>query len=183
MVIELKRIILVTGPPGIGKTSIMRRTVKELKNRGYAVGGIICREVREGGLRVGFELKDLSTGQRGWLAHVNESKGPVVGKYHINLTDLDVIGAGSIIDAVQNADIIAIDEIGPMELLSTAFSNAILQAVESSKPLFGTIHYKLSNSIIEGIKMREDTEIIVVTRENRATLQSIVTDKIADCIV
>lgn len=179
----LKRIILVTGPPGIGKTSILRRTVKELNKRNYAVGGMVCREVREGGLRVGFEVMDLSTGQRGWLAHTSQSDGPAVGRYHVNLTDLSVVGAGSIIDAVHNADILAIDEIGPMELLSSAFSSALLQAVECSKPVLGTIHYRLSNSMVNCIKKREDTEIIEVTRENRATLHNIVADKITECLV
>jgi nucleoside-triphosphatase len=141
---------------------------------------MICREVREGGLRVGFEVMDLVTGQRGWLAHVNHSAGPGVGKYHVNLTDLSVVGAGSIIDAVHNADILAIDEIGPMELLSPAFSSALLQAVESSKPMLGTIHYRLSNSMVNGIKSRDDTEIIKVTRENRATLHNVVADKITE---
>jgi len=179
----LKRIVLVTGPSGIGKTSILRRTLKELKNRGYAIGGMTCREVREGGVRVGFEIMDISTGQRGWLAHVNQPTGPKIGKYHVNLTDIDVIGAGSILDALQNADIVTVDEIGPMELLSTAFSNALLKAVESSKPLLGTIHYKLSNSVIDSIRMREDTEILRVTYANRENLQNLIADKISECLI
>jgi nucleoside-triphosphatase len=182
-VIVLKRIILVTGPPGIGKTSVLRRTVKELNHRNYSVGGMLCREVREGGLRVGFEVMDLVTGQRGWLAHVNQATGPKVGKYHVNLTDLGFIGAGSIVAAVQNADILAIDEIGPMEFLSKPFTNALLQAVNSKKPLFGTIHYKLNNSIIEEIKKRDDTEIIEVTPKNRPTLHSTVADKITNYLI
>jgi nucleoside-triphosphatase len=182
-VFKLKRIILLTGPPGIGKTSVLRRTVKALKNSGYKVGGLVCREVREGGVRVGFEIMDLSTGQRGWLAHVNQPAGPKIGKYHVNLTDLDVIGAGSILDAIQTADILAVDEIGPMELLSTALSNAILKAVESSKPLLGTIHYRLNNSLIDSIKMREDTEILRVTYENRENLHNLVANKINECLV
>jgi nucleoside-triphosphatase len=144
---------------------------------------MVCREVREGGLRVGFEVMDLSTGQRGWLAHTGLSDGPTVGRYHVNLTDLSVVGAGSIIDAIHNADILAIDEIGPMELLSPAFSSALLQAVESSKPLLGTIHYRLSNSMVNSIKKREDTEIIQVTRENRETLHNIVADKITNFLI
>ena len=179
----LKRIILVTGPPGIGKTSILRRTVKELKNRKYTVGGMICREVREGGVRVGFEIMDLSTGTRGWLAHMNQPTGPRIGKYHVNLTDLDVIGVGSILEALQNADILAVDEIGPMELLSTAFSNALVKAVESSKPMLGTIHYGLRNSLVNSIKTREDAEILKVTYKNRENLHNLIANKISEHLI
>ena len=179
----MKRIILVTGPPGIGKTSILRRTVKELKNRKFTIGGIFCREVREGGIRVGFEITDISTGQRGWLAHVNQPTGPTIGKYHVNLTDLDVISSGSILDALKNADIVAVDEIGPMELLSPAFSSALTKAVESSKPLIGTIHYRLSNSLVNSIKAREDIEILKVTYDNRESLQNLIANRISEYLV
>ncbi|MDX1814048.1 MAG: NTPase, partial [Candidatus Bathyarchaeia archaeon] len=137
----LKPLILITGPPGIGKTSVLRRTVNELKNRNCNVGGMACREVREAGVRVGFEIVDLSTGARGWLAHVDQSTGPKIGKYRVNMTDLEVIGVGAVLDAAKRADILAVDEIGPMELSSTAFNNALVKAVESNKPLFGTVHY------------------------------------------
>ena len=178
MVFTLRPLILITGPSGIGKTSILRRTVTELKNRKYDVGGMVCREVREAGVRVGFEIIDLSTGSRGWLAHVNQPTGPRIGKYLVNLTDLDVIGVGAILDGLQNADMLAVDEIGPMELLSTSFSNALVKAVESRKPLLGTIHYGLRNPIVNSIKQREDTEILEVTYMNRENLHSLITDKI-----
>jgi nucleoside-triphosphatase len=181
-VFGLKRIVLLTGPSGVGKTSVLRRTVKELKNRGYEVGGMICRDVREGGLRVGFEVMDLSTGTRGWLAHTSQPVGPKVGKYRVNLIDLDVIGVGAILYAIKNADVLAVDEIGPMEFSLDSFNDALLKVVESYKPMLGTIHYRLTNSTVEAIKKRDDTEIIAVTYENRENLHNLVADKLSEQI-
>jgi nucleoside-triphosphatase len=179
-VFTLKPLILITGPPGIGKTSILRRTVTELKHRKYDVGGMVCREVREAGVRVGFEIVDLSTGARGWLAHVNQPTGPKIGKYRVNVTDLEVIGVGAVLDAVQNADILAVDEIGPMELTSTAFKDALLKATESNKPMLGTIHYGLNNPLVNSIKKKDETEILKVTYENREDLHILIANKISE---
>ena len=141
---------------------------------------MICREVREGGVRVGFEIMDLSTETRGWLAHVNQPTGPKIGKYHVNLTDLEVIGVGAILDALQNADVLAVDELGPMEFFSAAFGKALVKAVESSKPMIGTIHYGLENPIIDNIKKRDETEIFKVTYKNRADLHNVIANKISE---
>jgi len=175
---RLKRFIFVTGRPGIGKTSVLLRAVDALKMRGYRVGGMISREVREGGVRVGFEVVDFYTGRRGWLAHVNQPVGPQVSKYRVNLSDLDTVGAKSIRDAVANADIVVVDEIGTMELFSTAFKEAVSQAVKSGKPILGTIHHKARDPLITAIKTREDTEILEVTFENRGSLHNLIIDKV-----
>jgi len=174
----LKRFIFVTGRPGIGKTSVLLRAVDALKMRGYRVGGMISREVREGGVRMGFEIVDFYTGRRGWLAHVNQPTGPQVSKYRVNLSDLDTVGAKSIRDAAANADIVVVDEIGPMELFSTAFKEAVFQAVKSDKPLLGTIHFKARDPLITAIKTRKDAEILEVTFENRGSLHNLIIDKV-----
>ena len=178
----LKRLIFVTGRPGIGKTSVLLRSVNGLKNRGYEIGGMISRDVREGGVRVGFEIMDFSTGQRGWLAHINQPTGPKISKYRVNLTDLDAIGVNSILDAIRNADVIIVDEIGPMELFSSAFRDAVVQAVESNKPVLGTIHFGLRDSLVNSIKKREDAEIFEVTYENRETLHNLIIDKVVQSL-
>jgi len=129
---------------------------------------------------VGFEIKDLSTGERGWLAHINQSEGPRIGKYRVNLTDLGVIGVGSVLGALQTADILAIDEVGPMELSSKTFRKALIRAVESKKPILGTIHYGLRNAIVTEIKEREDVEVLKVTYENREELHNLIADMIVE---
>jgi nucleoside-triphosphatase len=159
------------------------KIVESLKAKGYKVGGMISREVRSCGTRVGFEVLDIRDLRRGWLAHVNQPTGPRVGKYHVNIEDLNSVGADAIIRAVVEADVIAIDEIGPMELFSEKFKQAVRMAVESGKPLVGVIHWKAKDELIDDVRAREDAEIYVVNFENRDKLHGAITEKIAKLLV
>ncbi|MEA2089738.1 MAG: NTPase [Thermoproteota archaeon] len=179
---KLKKLIFITGRPGIGKTTVLLRVVGVLKIKGYRIGGMVSREVRERGSRVGFELVDVYTKRKGWLAHVNRSIGPKVGKYRVNLEDLEKVGVKAILHAVKNVDVVVVDEIGPMELHSSPFKKAVIQAFESGKPLLGTIHRYARDPLIHTIRTREDTEILEVTYENREKLHKTVIDKILKCL-
>ena len=172
-----KRVLLLTGNPGVGKTTVLMKTVDALKERGVCVGGMISCESRESGARVGFELLDLSSGRRGWLAHVNQKTGPRVGRYHVNIEDLDFIGARAIADAVENCDVIAIDEIGPMELFSAKFKEAVRKALESRKPVLAIVHWKAVDRLIREAKSREDAETFTVTWGNRDGLPEALAEK------
>jgi len=174
----LKRLIFITGRPGIGKTTVLLRAVDVLKTRGYRVGGMISHEVREGGVRVGFEIVDFETGRKGWLAHVNQPTGPQVSKYRVNLHDLNAIGTNSIFTATANADVIVVDEIGPMELFSSAFKEAVAQVIGSEKPVLGTVHYRARDPLITAIRAREDAEVLEVTYENRRSLHNLIIMKL-----
>jgi nucleoside-triphosphatase len=173
----LKRVLLLTGNPGVGKTTVLTKAVETLKEKGFSVGGMISREVREGGTRVGFEILDLDSGRRGWLAHVNQQSGPQVGRYRVNMEDLNAVGAKAIADAVENCDVIAIDEIGPMELFSEKFKEATRKALESHKPVLAVVHWKAKDRLISEAKSREDAEIFTVTHENRDKLPEAVAEE------
>jgi nucleoside-triphosphatase len=174
---ETKRLLLLTGDPGIGKTTVLLKAVEALKARGYRVGGMVSREVRSHGSRVGFEILDLTDGRSGWLAHVNQKTGPQVGKYRVNLEDLDTVGADSIIRAVDNSDFVAVDEIGSMELFSEKFREAVKRVVESGKPAVGVIHWKARHSLIDEVRARKDVEVFRVTYGNRENLDKTIIKK------
>ena len=165
-----KRVLLLTGNPGVGKTTVLIKTVKALKTEGISVGGMISREAREGNARVGFEIIDLTNNKHGWLAHINQKNGPQIGKYHVNLEDLENIGATAIVEAVEKCDVIAIDEIGPMELFSQKFKQAVKQALESKKLVLAVVHAKARELLIAEAKQREDSETYTVTLANRDKL-------------
>ena len=173
-----KRVFLLTGSPGVGKTTVLMKTVNALKERGCSVGGMISREVREGGTRVGFEILNLNSSERGWLAHVNQVIGQQVGKYRVNMEDLNNIGAKAIMDAAENCDVIAIDEIGPMELLSEKFRDAVRKALESRKLVVAVVHWKAQDRLITDAKNMKDAEIFTVTAENREKLPTTIAEKV-----
>lgn len=179
---EMKRLIFVTGSPRTGKTTVLLRTAEKLGSRGYKLGGMISQEIRERANRVGFEIRDYALGRKGWLAHIHQPVGPRIGKYRVNLNDLNSIGTTAILEALKDADIVLIDEIGPMELLSELFKDAVQRVINSFKPVLGTIHYCTQNHLVKQIKSRKDAEIIEVTQETRDQLPNLIFDKIINFV-
>jgi nucleoside-triphosphatase len=141
---------------------------------------MISREVREGNVRIGFEIIDLTNSKHGWLAHVNQRTGPQIGKYHVNMEDLEKIGAKAIAEAVEKCDAVAIDEIGPMELFSQKFKQAVKQALESRKLVLAVVHAKAKDPLISEAKRREDAEVFTVTLSNRDNLSEELKKKVLD---
>lgn len=133
----------LTGPPGSGKSTIFFKIVEGLRASGCVVGGIYAPEVREGGVRVGFELVDLMTGERAWLARVGPRGGMRLGKYSI-LLEAGVLGMRAIERAVREAHVIGIDEIGPMELMIKELRDSIVSCLSSGKPIVAVVHRRLS---------------------------------------
>ena len=167
----------MTGSPGVGKTTVLTKTVDSLRQRGYKIGGMISREIRENGVRVGFEITDRNSERRGWLAHINQKDGPRVGKYSVNLEDLDTVGVQAITDATKNCNVIVIDEIGPMELFSKKFRNVVQESLESPKVVIAVVHWKARDELIAKTKNRMDAETFTVTAENRDYLDELLIEK------
>jgi nucleoside-triphosphatase len=173
-----KRVILLTGLPGVGKTTVLIRVVEGLRANGITVGGIISNEVRENGIRMGFEISDLTNGKRWCLARVNQKSGPRFGRYRVSLEGLDKIGVEAIDRAIEKCEVIAIDEIGPMELYSYKFKLSAERALESKKFVLAVIHSKSKDPLIVMAKQRSDSEIFVVTLADREMLPQDLTDRL-----
>src|SRR5512136_1941769 len=103
----------------------MQKVIAILKEKGLKVGGISCPEIRVNNIRVGFEIIDLLTCNRGTLSHIDQDTGPRVSKYRVNLQDLSTIGVDGLNNAIREADYIVIDEIGPMELQGEDFQEIV----------------------------------------------------------
>jgi len=161
---------VVTGDPGIGKSTLMRRVVNEVKTGGYLVGGFTTQDIRSHGSRTGFEIYDLSTGRRGVLASTTLRVGPKIGRYKVNLVDLSGIATKSILESLSIADLIVYDELGPMELLSPEFRRAVKTMIDSDRPIFCSIHKKLADPLITDLRNILSSELYLVDLSNRELL-------------
>jgi nucleoside-triphosphatase len=80
-------------------------------------------------------------------------------------------------DAAEKCDIIAIDEIGPMELYSQKFKQAVKEALESKKLVLAVVPAKAHDRLITKAKEREDAEVFTVTLANRDSLSQSLTNQ------
>jgi len=166
--------VLVTGRPGIGKTTLIKRLIEASS---LSKGGFYTEEVREKGQRVGFSLITLD-GKRSLLAHLKTKSPYRVGRYGVDIDTFEAIGVESIRKAISTNDIIIIDEIGRMELFSRKFREVVLQALKTGR-VVATIK-KGRGDFIDKIKSRKDVRMLEVNLENRETLSSKLTRIVID---
>jgi len=160
--------IFLTGPPSVGKTTVIKKVASGLSRKAT---GFYTEELRKGDRRAGFLMKTLD-GKEGLLGHEDITSLYHVRRYGVSMENIEGIAVPAI--APRSADaVIIIDEIGKMECFSQAFCEAALKALNSSNAVLGTIAVGGTDFIRE-IKTREDMKILEVTLHNRDTLPRVV---------
>lgn len=176
----MSQAILLTGLPGSGKTTLLRRVIALLDR---PAGGFYTQEIRapgEGqgpGSRRGFEIVTLD-GRHGILAHVDIRGQPRVGKYGVDLATLDSLAVGAIHETIAAGGLVVIDEIGPMEILSTRFQQAVLDALDSASPVLGTIVQR-RKPFADRVKALPGVTLLQVRRDNQEALLADILERLA----
>lgn len=154
----------------MGKTTLLLSLLKTLPGR---KGGFYTREIREEGQRVGFQVTDLA-GPEGVLAHVRLGGPPRLGRYGVDLKTFEAIGVQAMIRALQEADLILIDEIGKMELYSPAFETTLFQVLDGPRPLLATILAK-AHPVADRIKAHPEVWLHQLTSTNAREVAHVIT--------
>ncbi len=117
---------------------------------------------------MGFKIRDLDSGREGWLARIEDSTGPRIGKYNVDLHDLEGIGVDAIRNAVEGTSkLVLVDEVGPMEMTSTAFRRSISRLFHINKPMVATVKYGSHYQEVEEAEPVVST-MFTITPDNRS---------------
>jgi nucleoside-triphosphatase len=155
-------ILLVTGTPGIGKTTIIRKVVRSLPD--LHMSGFYTEEIRINTIRRGFELVTLQN-KRFVIAHIDIDSKYRVGKYSVDIEAIDSTVALALSED-NTSDVFIVDEIGKMECFSDLFVQRMSSLLDVKKPVVATIALK-GGQFISAVKNRADVELWEVTKANR----------------
>jgi len=161
----MARILLLTGAPGVGKTTLMCGVLATLREQ--RVGGFTTGETREGGRRVGFRIIPHCGTER-IMAHVERRGSPRVGRYGVDVNAIDEAARASLaLD--PEVKIYLVDEIGKMECYSRQFVLRMSELFDSGKTIAATIG-RDPGGFIAAVRRRPDAELWEVTPSNREAL-------------
>ena len=98
-----------------------------------------------------------------------------MGNYGVDVASLDRVAVPAIRRAIQASDIVVVDEIGRMELLSPAFREVLLEALDSERRLVGTVMLQ-PHPFADQVKHDPRVEVLLVSKANRDQLLDKVTN-------
>lgn len=156
------RKFLITGPPGVGKTTLVNKVADRIKD--LRPVGFYTQEVRERGIRLGFRIISLNGGEA-MLAHVKHEGSHRIGKYGVDVELFERFLANIPWERDGGVPVI-IDEIGKMECLSAEFRALIDRFMGSDRVLLATIALR-GDAYIEGLKRHRGVVLHLIDRKNR----------------
>ncbi len=173
---ETKHVCLLTGGPGSGKTTLIKKVLSRVR---LNAGGFYTEEVRVQGVRQGFKIITLD-GKIATLAHINISSPYRVSKYGVDLKGLESLAVPAIRQAIRDRELVVVDEIGKMELFSSPFREAVMEAIQSGKPVLGTIMLK-PHPWADGIKHHPAVEVLFVDQASQDRVARQVLEFLQSC--
>ncbi|HYG58002.1 MAG TPA: nucleoside-triphosphatase, partial [Symbiobacteriaceae bacterium] len=159
--------LILTGAPRAGKTTLLKSLVNAYPG---AAGGIISVALPNRG---GFELQvvwkppwgPLQVADRAVLARAAEH---TPRRYGIDPEALS-LAVRALDGAMHEDSLVIIDEIGPLQMASPEFQDAVLRCFDGPGSLIATLG-QWQDPLVDGLRTRPGVRVVEVTAANRQHL-------------
>ncbi len=140
-------LILWTGPKHGGKTTSVAELARRAKQEGFCVAGLLVPSVYRDGRLIRFEALDLRSETRALLA-VRRSNPGDVGRFHFVEEGLRLGRHALDAATTEGADLVVVDEFGPLELASGGWRSGVDALVHAGKmPLVIVVRQELADAV------------------------------------
>ncbi len=164
---EKENVIIIRGTEKTGKTTFLKEIVMQLKNNNISVGGFIAPSVFEQNEHIGYDLIDLSNGQRIVLARTSgNDEMPMVGKFYFSQ---EALATGNKIlnpENLNTVNVVVVDEVGPWELQNQGWAQSLSNIVKLfESPMIWVVRESIVDKVIENWSLKNPM-IIDIKKEN-----------------
>lgn len=132
MAFEHRKLILWTGKKHSGKTTSAARLVGAVRAKGYCVAGLLAPAVYRDSTLIGFDAVDLRNAQCAALARDNAGGG-TIGRFEFLAEGLTLGNASLSPASTNSADLVVVDEFGPLEMNHQGWRQAVDLLLQSSE--------------------------------------------------
>lgn len=162
-----KKVYILTGESGEGKTTLLQKLTKVLKEKGIRVGGILAPRIMEDDMTTGYDITDIRSGSRApFLRHINRKITSGVERftqmeegYKAGLKALDP-------DNNRDRTLVIIDEAGPLELRGEGWAGRISELLNINQwQIIVVVRKSLVDEVIRKFGIR-DPAIYEVSSDN-----------------
>ncbi|HEY7680152.1 MAG TPA: NTPase [Terriglobia bacterium] len=189
--------LFITGKPGVGKTTVVERVMRELRES-TRMAGFVTEEMRgPTGERWGFDITTVE-GKRGQLARIR-GLGPVrgssrsvdlstferapltvrVGRYGVDVEAFERVALPEL--ARRDVDLMVIDEIGKMECASKRFCHAVEEVLDADLNILATLGIG-RHPFFQVVRSHPDVELIRLTEGNRDAVFSELSGRLREAV-
>ncbi len=140
--------IILTGPRGAGKTTLLESAARSLQALGLRPAGILSPGYFENGRRVRYEILILDTGERLPLAERDGNAPPDSGGCYRFQPGTIAAGLQALSDGrLAAADVVIVDEVGPMELRGEGWAPALDAVAAMPAPMVWVVRPNLVDEV------------------------------------
>lgn len=159
--------LFLTGKPSIGKSTLLEKVMNIFhQSTDLKIVGFITRDIRnDTGDRIGFETSTLDNKRTGQLATKNGD-----GTYELNHETMNTVIIPTLLEGIESADLLVIDEIGPIQLQNVEFKKTIDLILEKRDLSVIGIVALQGHPYLSRIHQHYRTGLFEVTEANREQL-------------